>query len=83
MESLTAVRKDIFQFVDSALNGQRVEFLYKGTVFRIVPEVAVTKKKLDNLIGEPTMVPGTDIEAAKRELSAEMSEAWDNKWANL
>ena len=83
MESLTAVRKDIFQYVDSALNGQRVEFIYKGTVFRIVPEVAVTKKKLDRLIGEPTLAPGVDIEVAKRELSAEMVEAWDSKWSNL
>ena len=83
MESLTAVRKDIFQFVDRALHGQRVEFLYKGTVFRIVPEVAMAKKKLDSLIGEATLAPGVDIEIAKRELSAEMVEAWDRKWDDL
>lgn len=80
--TLTNARKEIFQLADKALNGTRVEFLYKGVVFTLVPDTA-RKTKLDSLISEKTIAPGVDLEAAQAALSAEVMSAWDKKWDDL
>ena len=80
--TITGLRKDLFQYAENALQGERVEFTYKGVVFQLVPETR-KKSKLDNLIGEPTVAPGIDIEDALREQSEEITAAWDAKWDSL
>lgn len=76
--TITNFRKYLFRLADEALKGQSVEFLYKGVVFRVVPE----KKKLktDNLIGQTTLASGVDLELAGKQLSAEMESEWKKEW---
>lgn len=81
-ETLTSLRKDIFNHAENALHGKKVQFLYKGTIFRIVPET-VQRMKIERLVGEPTVAPGIDLELAGTELSAEIAAAWDKKWDDL
>ncbi len=81
-ETLTSLRKDIFNHAESALHGKNVRFLYKGTIFRIVPET-MPQSKLERLVGEPTIAPGVDLEEVGKELSTEIAAIWDKKWDDL
>ncbi len=80
--TITRFRQDLFKLADEALTGERVQFVYKGVVFRVVPET-VTGKKLDRLVGQPTLVPDTDLHAAGKELAAEMEAAWTADWSAI
>lgn len=79
--TITQFRKDLFLMADSALNGESVAFTYRGVVFRIMPEKK--KSKLDNLVGQPVLAEGVDLEQASKELSAEMEAAWLEDWSDL
>jgi len=79
--TITQFRKELFQLADQALKGEPVEFLYRGVVFRVMPEQK--QSKLDNLVGQPVLAPGVDLEQARKELLAEMEAEWMEDWSAL
>jgi hypothetical protein len=79
--TITQFRKELFQLADQALKGVPVEFLYRGVIFRVMPEQK--QSKLDNLVGQPVLAQGVDLEQASRELLAEMEAAWMEDWLAL
>ena len=80
--TITRFRQDLFRLADEAISGRRVEFTYKGIVFRVQPESTRTKK-LDGLVGQPTLAPDVDLEQAGKDLSAEMEAAWLKDWSEI
>jgi hypothetical protein len=79
--TITQFRKELFKLADQALKGEAVEFLYRGVVFKVIPEQK--KSKLDKLVGQPVLAPGVDLEQASRELAAEMESEWMSDWSTL
>jgi hypothetical protein len=79
--TITQFRKELFQMADQALKGESVEFLYRGVVFKVTPERK--QSKLENLVGQPVLAPGTDLESAGKELQDEMESEWMNDWSRL
>jgi hypothetical protein len=51
-------------------------------VFQVVPE-GTQGKKLDGLVGQPTLEPDVDLEQAGRELAAEMESEWVKDWSEI
>ena len=80
--TITRFRQDLFRLADEAINGKRVQFVYKGVVFQVVPEVT-QMKKLDRLVGQPTLAEDVDPEQASKELAAEMEAAWLKDWSEI
>lgn len=72
----------MFQLADQAIHGQRVQFVYKGVVFQVVPE-STKSNKLDRLVGQPTLAPDVDLPQAGKELAAEMEAAWQADWSEI
>lgn len=81
MKAITQFRKELFQLADQALNGETVQFLYRGVVFSVTPEKK--KSKLDQLVGQPVLARGVDQEQAGKELLAEMEAEWKQDWSEL
>ena len=79
--TITQFRKELFQLADQALKGESVEFLYRGVVFKVTPEKR--QSKLENLVGQPVLAAGADLENAGKELLAEMESEWMSDWAAL
>lgn len=79
--TITRFRKDLFQLADHALNGEVVQFTYKGVVFDVKPEKK--QSKLDKLVGQPVTAPGVDLEQAGKELQAAMEAEWVKDWTDL
>jgi hypothetical protein len=79
--TITQFRKELFQLADQALQGQPVEFLYRGVVFKVTPETK--KSKLEKLVGQPVLAPGVDLQQASKELFTEMEAAWMEDWSAL
>jgi len=67
MTTITQFRKDLFQMADRALNGENVAFTYRGVVFQVMPEKK--KSKLENLVGQPVLANGVDLEEASKDWS--------------
>ena len=80
--TITRFRQDLFRLADEAIGGKPVQFVYKGVVFQVVPEGTQTKK-LDRLVGQPTLDPDVDIEQASKELAPEMEAAWLKDWSEI
>ena len=78
----TEFRKNLFQLVERALQGEFVEVAHKGRIVRLVP--GDKPSKLARLIPRDTIV-GTlaDLDKAQAELDAEMRNAWEGKWAPI
>ncbi len=81
MTGVTQFRKELFQLADKALRGEPVQFLYRGVVFTVTPETK--KPKLANLVGQPVLAAGVDLEQASKDLLAEMEAAWKEDWSTL
>lgn len=79
--TITQFRKDLFTLAEHALEGERVEFVYRGVVFHVLPEKK--KSKIENLVGQPVLAPGVNLEDAGKELLAEMEKEWLGDWAEL
>jgi hypothetical protein len=79
--TITQFRKALFQKSDEALKGNKVQYLYKGVVFRVVPET--TPPKLSRLVGQPVVAPGYDPAQGSEELLAEMEAEWTKDWSDL
>jgi hypothetical protein len=80
--TITKFRQDLFRLADEAMSGRRVQFVYKGVVFQVVPE-RTQGKKLDGLVGQPTLDPDIDLEEAGKELAAEMEAEWAKDWSEI
>jgi hypothetical protein len=77
--TITKFRENLFQMADKALNGEHVQFVYRGVVFDVKPEKKLSK--LERIVGQPTLAPGVDLEQASRELTAEMEAEWLEDWS--
>jgi len=79
--SSTEFRKNLFQLVERALQGEFVEVAHKGRIVRLVPEQKQTK--LSRLVQRDT-IQGTpdDLERAQQRLDAEMRRLSEKKWAS-
>ena len=68
-------RRDLFKLVNQALEGEPLEFVHKGIVFRVVPEKKISK--LSRLTKETIVAPETGWEQVSKELLAEMEAEWE------
>lgn len=77
----TEFRKNLFQIVDRALQGEFVEVSHKGRLVQLVPREQ-PGSKLQRLVKRDTVV-GTlsDLDRAQKQLDAEMRKSWGTKWA--
>lgn len=66
---------------DQALKGEQVEFIYRGVVFKVIPEKK--QSKLDRLVGQQVVAEGIDLEQAGKELLAGMEAEWLKDWSEL
>ena len=80
--TITRFRQDLFRLADEAIDGKSVQFVYKGVVFQVVPE-GTQAKKLDRLVGQPTLASDVDLEQASKDLAAEMEAAWLKDWSEI
>ena len=76
----TEFRKNLFEIVERALQGEFVEVVHKGRLIRLVP--GDTPSKMSRLVQRNTIC-GTpeDLERGQQELDREMRIAWEDKWA--
>lgn len=76
----TEFRKNLFQIVERALQGEFIEVAHKGRLVRLVP--GDKPGKLARLIPRDT-ISGTlaDLDQAQNELDSQMQHAWEEKWA--
>ena len=76
----TEFRKNLFQLVERALQGEFVEVAHKGRLVRLVPGDKPSKMsrlvKRDTIHGTPR-----DLDRGQKQLDAEMRTLWDAKWA--
>lgn len=77
--NITKFRLNLFQLADQALQGQPVEFIHKGVVFRVVPDVKTSK--LARLTKES--VVAQDVPADSAALLKEMEAEWERDWSEL
>jgi antitoxin (DNA-binding transcriptional repressor) of toxin-antitoxin stability system len=75
----TEFRKNLFQLVERAIQGEFVEVLHKGRVVRLVP--GDRPSKMSRLIERDT-IHGTleDLDRGQRQLDDEMRISGDEKW---
>lgn len=77
--STTELRKNLFQLVDRALQGEPIEVTHKGRLLRLVPEDKPSK--IARLIPRDTICGSlSDLERAQIDLDAEVRLAWEVKW---
>jgi antitoxin (DNA-binding transcriptional repressor) of toxin-antitoxin stability system len=85
--TITKLRQDLFRLIDSAREGEPLEFDYKGTVFRIVPEAKPSK--LAKLTRQTVVAPASravgvgSLDEASRALLSEMQAEWEKDWSEL
>jgi antitoxin (DNA-binding transcriptional repressor) of toxin-antitoxin stability system len=77
--NITKFRRDLFQLADQALNGEPIEFIHKGVVFKVAP--ATKTSKLSRLTRETVVAPGADLDTT--ELLKEMEAEWEKDWSEL
>lgn len=77
--NITKFRRDLFQLADQALQGETVEFIHKGVVFKVIP--ATRTPKLSRLTRETVVAPGADLETA--DLLKEMETEWQKDWSEI
>ena len=77
----TEFRKNLFQIVERALQGEFVEVAHKGRLVRLVP--GDKPSKIARLIARDT-ITGTlaDLDQAQNELDSQMRSSWEQKWAS-
>lgn len=77
--NITEFRRNLFHFADQALNGEQIEFIHKGVVFKVVPEKPASK--LSRLTHETVATPGAKLDMA--ELLTEMEAEWEKDWSEI
>ncbi len=79
--TITQFRKELFQLADQAMNGEIVQFTYRGVVFKVTPEKK--HSKVEKLVGQPVIAEGIDLEQAGKEMKAAMEAEWLDDWSQL
>jgi len=82
MLTISKMRKDLFRLAKLAAEGKNVEFVHKGQMFRLVPKVK--PNKLSRLTPWETAGVGEsqdDFVKATQQMSQQILEDWDRKWA--
>ena len=80
MGTISQVRQNIFTLAAAAASGERVEFVHKGTTFRLVADNLPSKlSRLETMDLYPEGVTSDDVEAALRHSAAEQAAAWDKR----
>jgi antitoxin (DNA-binding transcriptional repressor) of toxin-antitoxin stability system len=76
----TEFRKNLFQIVERAIQGELIEVLHKGRLVRLVP--GDKPSKMSRLIPRDTIC-GTpeDLDRGQQQLDTEMRALWDEKWS--
>jgi antitoxin (DNA-binding transcriptional repressor) of toxin-antitoxin stability system len=77
--NITKFRRDLFRLADRALQGEPVEFIHKGVVFRVIPATATPK--LSRLTRETVVAPGAKLDTA--DLLKEMEAEWQKDWSEI
>jgi predicted site-specific integrase-resolvase len=78
MVSITKFRQDLFNQVERALNGENVEFIHKGVVFRVIPETRMSK--LSRLTAQ--RVVNEDL-TTHPDLFKQMEAEWEQDWTDI
>ena len=77
--SVTEFRKNLFQILDKAFQGEPIEILYHGQKLRLVPEKVPSK--FSRLVPKDILrVPSDQLETAIREMKEEALAEWDKEW---
>jgi hypothetical protein len=76
---ITEFRRNLFRFADQALNGEPIEFIHKGVVFKVVPETPASK--LSRLTRETVVASGASLDTT--ELMKEMEAEWEKDWSEI
>jgi len=79
--TITQFRREIFELVGRAIEGESVSIVYKGTRLRIVPEFPAGDR-LSRLTQLQVINP-TSTEADELVMKAEMGKAWESDWSDL
>ena len=77
---ISQVRQNLFAFAAAASKGERVEFDYKGTTFRLVADLKASK--LSRLEPMDVLTNGTsfeDLDAALKQVHSEEMANWDQR----
>lgn len=78
--NISKVRQNLFAFAAAASKGERVEFDYKGTTFRLVADLKTSK--LSRLEPMDVLANGTsveDLDAALKQAHLAEIAAWDRR----
>ena len=79
----TEFRKNLFQVLDSALHGETVEIIYKGSKLRLAPPPQ-KQSRLSRMVKRGTLLVDPDsIVESDPELMAEFEAIWEEKWKDL
>ena len=79
--TITKLRQELFHLVDQAMEGQPLEFVHKGVVFKVTPEPKPSK--LSKLTAQRVVAPGASIKRAGQELLKAMKSDWEKDWSEL
>ena len=74
---ITQFRRNLFSFIETALDGKEVWVRHKGRRLKLVPEDQPTDK-LSRITPLEIIASGVDLEDDSWKVS--MSEAWERKW---
>ena len=76
----TNLRRDLFQVMERAKEGEEVVITHKGAQFRLVPEQPVSKlDRITPVEDFHTDVTDEDWERIKLEMQAEWEAKWDKR----
>lgn len=77
--SATDFRKNLFQLVERALNGELIEIVHKNRTIRLAP--TERKSKMSRLVQRDTLNCSPDeFDKALRAQDDEMRDQWEQKW---
>jgi prevent-host-death family protein len=75
----TEFRKNLFQLMERALNGERIEIVHKNRTIRLFP--TEPKSKLSRLVQRDTLnCAPEEFDKAARAQDDEMRQQWEQKW---
>ena len=79
--TITHLRQDLFKLVERALEGEPVQFEYKGVTFTIAPESKPSK--LSRLVRQEIVPKRASLKRTSRALMKEMRAEWEKDWSEL
>ncbi len=77
--TVTDFRKNLFQLVERALNGELIEIVHKNRTIRLTP--TAPQSKMSRLVERDTLNCSPDeFEKALRAQDDELRQQWEDKW---